>query len=301
MKLGMALPTAGAHASADAISRVTEEAERIGLDSLWSFERQLSPVGEVSMGGNTFRMPEIYNTVYSPLEALAFAAARTSQIRLGTSVMVAPLHNPVALGRSLATLDKLSGGRIVAGLGQGWLDEEFEAAGVDKSRQGAGFGEFIEALRAVWGPDPVSYEGAHYKIAPSQINPKPVQAGGPPIVVGASSPSSIRRTARMGLGLNPIWFGWDAIESTVRAFHEAARDTGHDPSVLPVVMRVNANPAAKPAEGGAAPDGSPEQAAEALSRLEQIGVTEVFWQGDAEVDEQLELMSRLVELSRQRG
>lgn len=298
VKLGLSLPSAGPGASPGAIATVAETADRIGLDSLWLFERLLSPIGEIDMFGQKRPMPEIYNTVYSPLETLAYAAARTSRIRLGTSIMVALLHNPVALARSMATLDQLSGGRVVAGLGQGWMPQEFDAAGVDMARQGAGFAEFIEAVRAVWGPDPVSFEGRHYSITPSRLNPKPAQPGGPPIIVGASTPASIRRTARMKLGLNPLWFGWEALERTVGAFHTAAREAGVDPVELPVVVRVNEPLTTKPAEGDAPLVGSPDQVAESLPRLEQLGVTEIFWAPGDDVDETLALMERLVDQSR---
>jgi len=156
---------------------------------VWAFERQLNPTGGVQVGGQNVQLPD-YDTVYSPLEVLAFVAARTSRIRLGTSVMVALPHNPVALARSLATLDRLSNGRVVANLGQGWMREEFEAARVPMSRQGAGFAEFVDALRAVWGPDPVSFAGRFYRIASSNLNPKPVQAGGSPIIIGATTARS---------------------------------------------------------------------------------------------------------------
>ncbi|WP_162453601.1 TIGR03619 family F420-dependent LLM class oxidoreductase [Phytoactinopolyspora mesophila] len=298
VKIGLSLPTAGPDASSDAITTVAEAADRIGLDSLWSFERLLSPVGEVDMFGRKGPMPEIYHTVYSPLETLAYVAGRTSRVRLGTSVIVALLHNPVALARSMATLDQLSGGRLIAGLGQGWMPQEFDAAGVDMARQGAGFGEFIEAMRAVWGPDPVSFDGKFYSITPSKVNPKPAQPGGPPIIVGASTPASIRRTARTKLGLNPLWFGWESLESSIGAFHTAARDAGIDPAELPVVVRVNQPLSAAPAEGDATPVGSPDQVAEILPRLKKLGVTEIFWPLGSDIDQGLGLMERLVDQTR---
>lgn len=130
MRYGLALPTSGEFAAADSIGAVAEGAERIGLDSVWVFERLLSPTGQISIGDRDFRMPDNYKVVYSPLESLAFAAAKTSRIRLGTSIINALFYNPVGLGRSLVTLDRLSNGRILAGLGQGWIREEFTAAGV---------------------------------------------------------------------------------------------------------------------------------------------------------------------------
>jgi probable F420-dependent oxidoreductase len=295
MKFGITLPTTGPTASADTIGMVAETAERIGLDTVWSFERLLSPTAGGRMDGQTVPLPKAYDSVFAPFEVLAFVAARTSRITLGTSVVVALLHNPAELGRSFATLDRLSGGRVVAGLGQGWMAQEFEAAGVPLNRRGAGFTEFIEALRAIWGPDPVSYDGRFYRIESSNIGPKPVQAGGVPILAGAASPGGIRRAAQLGLGLNPVWFGWEALEGTVQAFRAAATEFGHDPATLPVVVRVNQFPAAEPTADGASPTGSPEQIVEAMPRLERLGVTELLWNfDDGPVEEQLPRLSELV-------
>jgi probable F420-dependent oxidoreductase len=298
VKLGISLPTTGSTASADTISTVAETAERIGLDSVWTFERLLSPTAGGQMNGQVVPLPDAYSSVFSPLEVLGFAAARTTRITLGTSIVVALLHNPADLARRFATLDQLSGGRVVAGLGQGWMAQEFEAAGVPLSRRGPRFTEFIEALRAVWGPDPVSYEGSFYRIQPSNIGPKPVRTGGVPILAGAASPGGISRAAQLGLGLNPVWFGWEALEGTVQAFRAAAAEAGHDPATLPVVVRVNQFPAAEPTADGASPTGSPEQIAEAIPRLERIGVTEVLWNLDeGPMDEQLRRLTELAGVS----
>jgi probable F420-dependent oxidoreductase len=295
VKLGITLPTTGPTASPDTIGLVAETAERIGLDTLWTFERLLSPTAGGLMDGRTVPLPEAYKSVYSPLEVLAFAAARTSRITLGTSIMVALLHNPADLARRFGTLDHLSGGRVVAGLAQGWMAQEFEAAGVPLARRGARFTEFIEALRAVWGPDPVSYDGRFYKIVSSNVGPKPLRSGGVPILAGAASPGGIQRAGRLGLGLNPVWFGWDALEGTVQAFRAAATEAGHDPATLPVVVRVNQFPAAEPTDDGPSPTGSPEQIAEAIPRLERIGVTELLWNFDeGPVEEQLPRLTELV-------
>src|SRR5919202_4076810 len=258
MRLGVALPTTGDSASAETITEVAATAERIGLHSLWTFERLLAPTAGGQMDGQTITLPDAYKSVFSPLEVLAFAAAHTSRITLGTSIMVALLHNPADLARRFATLDRLSGGgRVVAGLGQGWMAQEFETAGVPLTNRGPRFSEFIEVMRAAWGPDPVSYDGRFYRVQESSVGPKPVQ-GSVPILAGAASPGGIRRAARLGLGLNPVWFGWEALEGTVQAYRAAAAEAGHDPATLPVVVRVNQFVAAEPTEDGASPTGSPE-------------------------------------------
>jgi probable F420-dependent oxidoreductase len=294
MRLGIALPTTGDSASAETITEVARTAERIGLHSLWTFERLLSPTGGGLMDGRPVPLPDAYNSVMAPLEVLAFAAAHTTRITLGTSIVVALLHNPADLARRFATLDRLSGGRAVAGLGQGWMAQEFEAAGVPLSSRGPRFTEFIEVLRAVWGPDPVSYDGRFYRIAESNIGPKPVQVGGVPILAGAASPGGIRRAARLGLGLNAVWFGWEALEGTVHAYRATAAEAGHDPAALPVVVRVNQFPAAQPSADGASPTGSPDQILEAVPRLERIGVTELLWNLDeGPVEDQLPRLAEL--------
>jgi alkanesulfonate monooxygenase SsuD/methylene tetrahydromethanopterin reductase-like flavin-dependent oxidoreductase (luciferase family) len=110
-------------------------------------------------------------SVYEPIETLAYVAAKTERIKLGTSIVNAPFHVPVVLARRFATLDQMSGGRAIAGLGQGWMDQEFETANVSRKLRGEGVAEFVAAMRAAWGPDPVSFEGRPYRIPPSKINP----------------------------------------------------------------------------------------------------------------------------------
>ena len=187
MELGIGLPTAGRHASPANIARVAREAEQLGYASVWTFERLLRPLAPVSMSGGPARpVPSVYRLVYEPLETLAWVAAQTSRVRLGTSVVDGLLHPPVVLARRFATLDQFSGGRVVAGLGQGWMPQEFETANVPMKRMGAGIDEVVAAMRACWGPDPVSYDGRFYRIAESEVNPKPVQDR-IPVLLGATT------------------------------------------------------------------------------------------------------------------
>jgi len=177
MDLGISLPTSGKLASPANIVRVAQEAERLGYGAVWTYERVLRPIAPVSMGGGPPQpVPAVYHTVYEPLETLSFVAAHTERVKLGTSVVDALFHPPAVLARRFATLDRFSGGRVIAGLGQGWQENEFETANVPSSRKGARTEEFITALRTAWCPDPVRYDGEFYRIAPSQVNPKPVQA-----------------------------------------------------------------------------------------------------------------------------
>lgn len=242
MQLGMALPQLGTEATRENIALVACEAEAIGLDSLWGLDRLLRPTRPISVapGTPTQPLPDYYASVLDPLETLTFAAALTERVRLGTSVINDLFHPPVVLAKRLATFDRLSDGRVIAGLGQGWMPDEFAVAGVPQGRQGAGMVDWLAACRAVWGADPVRYEGRFYRIPESEIGPKPIQSGGPPILIGGYAPAAITRAGRLGLGFNPLATSRDGLTRELAIFRDAARDAGHDLAALPIVARANA-------------------------------------------------------------
>ncbi|MFC4587818.1 TIGR03619 family F420-dependent LLM class oxidoreductase [Sphaerisporangium corydalis] len=298
MELGVSLPTSGALASPANIARFAQEAERLGYDSLWTYERLLRPVAEIEMpgGGPPQRIPEVYRQTFEPLETLSYVAALTDRIKLGTSVIDALFHPPVVLARRFATLDQFSGGRVIAGIGQGWLPQEFETANVPIKRMGAGLDEVVAAMRACWGPDPVEYEGRFYRIAPSELNPKPVQAT-IPIVLGSMTPAGIRRAGRIADGLNPIAVSEEVLTQLASAFHEAAREAGRENAGdLPVIARANV-PITREPLGGDRPflGGSPRQIAEDLKRLEGGAVGHVLLANltPADLDEELRLLEEI--------
>jgi probable F420-dependent oxidoreductase len=275
---------------------VAREAERLGYDALWTYERLLRPYAEVAQGGGPpQRVPEVYRLTYEPLETLSYVAALTDRIKLGTSVIDALLHPPVVLARRFATLDQFSGGRAIAGLGQGWMRQEFETANVPMRRMGAGLDEVVAAMRACWGPDPVEYEGRFYRIARSELNPKPVQPT-IPILIGAMTPGGIERAARIADGLNPIAFSEDALVGIAASFRAAAQAAGRDPAALTVVARANVPMTSDPL-GDNRPflGGSPRQIADDIAKLAGRGIDHVLFSNVAarEVDEQIRLLDQL--------
>jgi probable F420-dependent oxidoreductase len=295
MELGIALPTAGALATPANIVRVAQEAERLGYASVWTFERLLRPLVPVSqVGGPPRPVPPAYRLCFEPLETLAFVAAHTDRVRLGTSVVDALLHPPVVLARRFATLDQFSGGRAIAGLGQGWMPQEFETANVPMSRIGAGMDEVVAALRACWGPDPVEFAGRYHRIAASELNPKPVQPH-IPVLIGAVTPAGVRRAARIADGLNPIASSADSLRASVAAFRSAAARAGRDPVSLRVVARANTVLTREPAgDGRPYLGGSPAQVAVDLAALEDSGVDGVLLSTVGRADHDIEVEIRLM-------
>jgi len=296
MRLGVHLPVAGKGASPNIILQVAVEAERIGLDSVWSWERLMRPTVPIALGGAggpVMDAPEAFGIVYDPIETLAYVAAQTSRITLGTSVLDALFQSPIILARRLATLDRLSDGRLIVGVGQGWMEQEFEAAGVSMKRRGAGFEEHILAMRAVWGPDPVSFTGRFYRIPQADIGPKPVRPGGPRLMSGAGSTAAAKRAGRLGVGLTLVIFDWDTIRKTIETFCTEAGAAGHDPSTLPIMLQVNGNITAQPLDERGPLLGSTDQVAADLDHATKIGVEHVYWNSAADPLSQLPLLEQL--------
>ena len=280
VKLGVHLPMAGRGASPEAIAQVAEEAERIGLDSVWSWERLMRPTVPIAMGGAggpVMEAPENFGTVYDPIETLSYVAARTSRITLGTSVIDGLLQSPIMLARRLATLDRLSAGRLLVGIGQGWMEQEFEAAGVPMKRRGAGFEEHLLAMRAVWGPDPVHFEGRYYRIPEAEIGPKPVRPDGPRLMLGAAAPKALERAGRLGTGLTLVIFDWDATQQYSATSRAAAAAAGIDPDTLPVLLHVNGDVTDEPQDERGPLTGSLEQVAADVHRAADLGVEHISW------------------------
>ena len=137
----------------------------------------------------------VWANTYDPLIALSFIAAHTTRVRLGTSVLIMPYRNPIATAKMIATLDRMSGGRVIAGVGVGWNEAEFQALGVPFRERGARTTEYLRVCQACWASGAVSFEGRFFSFANMYVNPKPQQQPHPPIWIGGSSPAALRRAA----------------------------------------------------------------------------------------------------------
>lgn len=237
MKFGIMFANSGPAAQPEHATALAQLAEEAGFESLWTVEHVVVPVGYESQypysrdgrmpGGEEVDIPD-------PLVWLTWVGAHTTRIKLATGILILPQRNPVVLAKEVATLDRLTGGRLLLGVGVGWLREEFEAIGVPFDERAARTDDHIEALRALWAKGPSSYEGPFTSFPAVHSRPKPAQAGGPPIVVGGHTEAAARRAGRLGDGFFPAQGSFDKLPRLLDVMRKAAVDAGRDPDAIEV-------------------------------------------------------------------
>ncbi len=239
MKLGVLPPyRLGVTADPAWMDAFARHADDVGFESLLTVEHVVVPVGYESRYpySDTGRMPLPEDcAIPDPLDLLAWIAARTERIRLGTGILVLPEHHPLQLAKRVATIDRLSGGRMFLGVGVGWLREELEAVNVDPATRGARTDEGIEALRAIWRDGEVSFAGTYTRFARVRSEPKPVQAA-VPILVGGHSAGAARRAGRLGDGFFPLGLSGELLDQRVTEVAAAAVAAGRDPADVPLTL-----------------------------------------------------------------
>ena len=248
MQIGFSAPTAGPLSSIDALTALCTGAEALGYDYATFSDHVVIPTdirspypysatGEFINAGTGERNEQLIE--------LAFVAARTTKLRLVTSVMVVPHRPAVLAAKQLATIDVLSGGRVTLGIGAGWMKEEFEALGTPPFEQrGRVTDEYIAAFRELWTEDRPKFSGKYVKFDNITFAPKPAQKGGIPIWVGGESGPALRRTARLGdawypIGNNPA-FPLDSLaryEAAVARLRQMTAEAGRDPKAVGLTIR----------------------------------------------------------------
>lgn len=255
MRIGIGLPQTGAVAGPKALVAVAQRAEELGFDDGWVLDRLLWPLEPrvpypASPDG---KLPERSQRVLDPLDTLAFVAARTERLGLGTSVLNLPYYNPVLLARRLATIDVLSRGRLMVGFGTGWSPEEYEATGAEMRAVGRRTDEALALIRTVWTAEIVSFEGEFFRVARSVIEPKPVRKPHPPVYWAAFTPRAMRRVALASDGWMPAGIPLDVMATMFDGIRAMAREAGRDPGRLELVVRANVRFTRKPIEGARPP------------------------------------------------
>jgi len=206
MQFGIHLPQIGRKAGPEAIRRAAQQAEALGYDDVWVNDHLAVPADAPYPPSPSF---------YEPVITLTWAAAATERVRLGTSVLVLPLRHPVHLAKELATLDLLSGGRLILGAGVGWLEGEFQALGVPATERGARTDESIELLRRCWHDDPIDYQGRKVPTRMEKIRTLPQPGRRIPIWIGGISAQAVDRAARLGDGWHAIRLSPEELRPTV--------------------------------------------------------------------------------------
>lgn len=233
--VGLTLPQLGPVVDTVLLRDFAQRAEGMGFDHLWVQDHFLYAVDQAGeYGGSAAAQPEVYKSVWAPTEVLAAVAGWTQTVRLGSSVLVGGNHWPAPLAAQLATVDRLADGRLdVVGLSVGWSVEEHVAAGVDPHTRGLRMDEFVPALRACWGPDPVRYEGELLTIPECLMNPKPVSV--PRLMSGMWSAAGLARTAALFDLWNPGSLPIDTVAQMLDTIN-VQRPAGRPP--VDVIYRV---------------------------------------------------------------
>ena len=292
MKYGFTLPGRGPLATPETLGRIARTGEELGYDALFTGDHILVPRNIASPypyteGGEFPGSPS--GESMEQLTLLAFLAGQTSRIRLVTSVIIVPHRNPLVAAKALATLDVLSGGRLVVGVGVGWMREEFEALNLPPfEERGAVTDEYIRAFKELWTSDDPHFEGKYVSFDNISFLPKPVQKPHPPIWVGGESRPALRRTAELAdgwypLGSNPTFpMGTpEQLATGLERLATYARRFGRDPSEIETIYRTHQfelTESAAPSTGSGQADdrlpfvGNAEQMASDIRAYQEMGV-----------------------------
>ena len=236
MHFGVAFANVFTFAEPEGARAIATVAEEAGFESLWTVEHVVVPAEYRSKYpyDPSGRMPAPDDTpLPDPLVWLAFAAAVTSRIKLGTGIAILPQRNALIAAKEVATVDRLSGGRVLLGVGAGWLKEEFEALGVPFERRGQRLDEHIGAMRALWAGEKASYDGELVRFSECTMSPRPA-AGQVPIHIGGHSVAAARRAGRIGDGFFPGTTDPEHLAHILGVMRRAADEAGRDPDAIEV-------------------------------------------------------------------
>lgn len=236
MDIGFITPITAQSGSLPELARTVES---LGYDSLWIPEHPIIPLGpktQYPFGGD---LPEHYGRWADPFIALTIAASATTRIKLATGICLLPEREPVVTAKVIASLDLFSGGRVILGVGAGWLREETEAMGANFGTRWKHTREVVEAMRLLWTTDDPSFDGEIIKFPRVRSEPKPVQKSGPPIILGAHGDKALARVARTYDGWMPIMKDVGEFKSAVAELRTLVKDRGRNPDAIDISPMVD--------------------------------------------------------------
>ncbi|WP_199511199.1 TIGR03619 family F420-dependent LLM class oxidoreductase [Nucisporomicrobium flavum] len=268
MLISCGCPVSGVWADPLSVTGFAMRAEELGYHGLWAFQRLLAGEGQ--------DLAPVYRSVLDPMLALTYAAARTTDIRLGVAVINLPYLSPTYLAKQATTLDVLSGGRFVLGLGTGWSDVEFAATGSDPNPRGRRTEEYLRVLRTLFAGEVAAVEGEFYRVPPSRMAPPPVQAGGPPILLGGTADIALRRAGRIAAGwVSSSRASLEDIARGAQIVRRAAEEAGRDPDAVSIVVRGVVRAGLR--DEAVPLSGTWDQIRAGAQRYAEAGVTELFY------------------------
>jgi probable F420-dependent oxidoreductase len=265
LKIGFHLPQVGPLASGENLRAAAQTVEEAGFDSVWVSEHIVIPRKRVSRypGSPSGEFPLPPDTPFlDSLSTLHFVAACTQRVQLGTSACILPWRNPVITAKELATLDVLSNGRLILGVGAGWWAEEFAMLGVPFEHRGSRLSEYIQLLKALWTEQNPSFHGRFWQIEEVGFSPKPAQKPHPPIWIGGDGEAAFRRVARLGDTWHAAFNQPEQLAEKYARIQNYAREAGRDPQSVGLTVRTSA------------PTDTP-QAIERLGAYAEAGVSHV--------------------------
>jgi probable F420-dependent oxidoreductase len=265
MEVGLHVPQVGPFASQDNVAAFAKMVDDAGYDGLWVFDHVVLQKEQQSKypysADGSLGFPPTMDFL-EPLTQLAFLAGVTKRAKLGTSVLVLPMRQPVLHAKIMATIDHLSGGRFVLGAGVGWWQQEFEVLSVPWERRGARMDECLQLVRALWTQEYVNFRGEFYECVDWTSNPKPKGEGGIPIWLGGESRKQLERVGKYADGWLATLRSVPKLKDDFEIAREAASKAGRDPSKLVIAIE---------GAGILSPDRL-EQTAEGLGKLREMGV-----------------------------
>ena len=220
------------------VAALAKRAEELGFESFFLPEHTIMPVNVSTRyhGSDDGSIPDYMTYMADPLVALSRASAVTSEIKLGTGVLLVPEHNPVLLAKEIATLDHFSGGRFLFGIGSGWLREETEIMGGDFDHRWTQTKDAILAMKELWTKDEAEYHGKYYNFPPVRCNPKPASKPHPPVILGGFAKNVFKRVVDYGDGWMPTRVTPDDIRRGRATIDELAEAAGRDPKSIEITV-----------------------------------------------------------------
>lgn len=278
MKYGVSLIVRGEDAGPESFDAMARKAEEIDLDILWSSDHlvMMPMIHSKYPGTPDGQMPEGWKrNYYQPFSTLNYIAARTSRIRIGTSVLILPMRNPIEVAAQVAELDRLSAGRVNFGVGVGWFREEYEALGYPFDKRGRRCNEGLEILKKIWTGTEASHAGEFYSFEGARLGPRPLQDPHPPIYIGGHTPAAIRRAARYADVWHPFKVMPEDLVGLKPQLNAALAEEGRGSDGLPIAPKILlAFQDGPPSEGQPPTQGRPRDVIDGLKRYQDAGATE---------------------------